>query len=260
MFFDGSSYDSYGGAGIVFETPKKKLLSFAFKLDFECSNNVAEYEALILGLRMSEELNLGEIDVKRDSNLVTNQISGDFQVKVAHLAPYGAEAQELITIRGCTVIEHTGRSTNKHADALTTLAAMLQLNEADEGTIVVKRRALPSTWKKDAAFELKDDWRTSYIEDLTREADDQLLPVKLLKHFVVIRGALYFRTSGGALSRCVGKSEAQEIMNCVHEESSGQTGRIKLYRRLQRMGVYWPNMAVQAAVIKDKCDDSQAPQ
>ncbi|XP_026410483.1 uncharacterized protein LOC113305683 [Papaver somniferum] len=79
MFFDGSSYDFYGGAGIVFEAPKKELLSFAFKLDFECSNNVAEYEALILGLRLAEDLNLGAIDVKGDSNLVTNQISGDFQ-------------------------------------------------------------------------------------------------------------------------------------------------------------------------------------
>ncbi|XP_026433585.1 uncharacterized protein LOC113331023 [Papaver somniferum] len=178
-----------------------------------------EYEALILGLRMAEELNLGEIDIKGDSKLVTNQLSGDFQVKEAHLAPYRAESQELIAGRGSIVIEHTGRSTNKHADALATLAAKLQLNEADEGTIVVKRRALPSTWKEDAAFKLKDDWRTTYIEDLTREADDQLLPIKVLKQFVVVRGALYFRTSGGVLSRCVGKVEAQETLNRVHEES-----------------------------------------
>ncbi|XP_026411197.1 uncharacterized protein LOC113306482 [Papaver somniferum] len=50
MLFDGSSYSSYRGAGIVFETPKRELLSFAFKIDFECSNNVSKYEALILGL------------------------------------------------------------------------------------------------------------------------------------------------------------------------------------------------------------------
>ncbi|XP_026410327.1 uncharacterized protein LOC113305520 [Papaver somniferum] len=221
MFYDGSSYDSYGGAGI--------------------------------------ELNLEAIDVKGDSKLVTNQISGDFQVKDAHLEPYRAKAQELIARRGSTVIEHTGISTNKHADALATLAPKLQLNEADEGTIVVKRRALPSTWKEDETFELKDEWKTAYIEDLTREADDQLLPVNVLKQFVVIRGALYYRTSGGALSRCVGKPEAQEILNSVHEESCGQAGGILLYRRIQRMGVYWPNMAVQAAVIQDKCDDCQAP-
>ncbi|XP_026451630.1 uncharacterized protein LOC113351941 [Papaver somniferum] len=159
------------------------------------------------------------------------------------------EAQELIARRGSTVIEHNRISTNKHADALATLATKLQLNEADEGSIVVKRRALHSTWKEDATFELKDDWRTTYIEDLTREADDQLLPVKVLKQFVVIRGASYFRTSGGALSRCVGKPEAQEILNCVHEKSCGNTRGIPLYRRLQRMGVYWPNMAFQAATV-----------
>ncbi|XP_026438995.1 uncharacterized protein K02A2.6-like [Papaver somniferum] len=208
---------------------------------------------------MAEELNLGAIDVKEDSKLVTNKISGDFQVKEAHLEPYRAEAQELIARRGSTVIEHTIKSINKHADALATLAAKIQLNEADEGTMVVKRSALPSTRKEDASFELKDDWRTTYIEDLTREADDQLLPVKVLKQFFVVRGALYFRKSGGALSRCVGKLEAQEILNRVHEESCGQTEGIPLYRWLQRMGVYWPNMEVQAAVVQDKCDDCQAP-
>ncbi|XP_026450754.1 uncharacterized protein LOC113350862 [Papaver somniferum] len=224
MLFDGSSYGSHGGADIVFEIPKRDLFSFAFKLDFECSNNVAEYEALIPGLHMAEELNLGAIDIKGDSKLVTTQISGDFQVKEAHLAPYGAEVQELIAKRGSTTIEHMGRTTNCHADALATLAAKMQLNEADEGTVVVKKRVLPSTWKEDAAFEQKDDWKAAYIEDLTKEADEQLLPTKVLKQFVVVRGALYYRTPGRALSRCVGKIEAQEILSRVHTESCGQTG------------------------------------
>ncbi|XP_026400369.1 uncharacterized protein LOC113296272 [Papaver somniferum] len=101
--------------------------------------------------------------------------------------------------------------------------------------------------------------RGQHNRDLTKGTDDQVLPTKVLKQFVLIRGALYFRTSGAALSRCVSKPEAHEILNRVHEESCGQTGGIPLYRRLQRMGVYWPNMAVQAAVTQDKCADCQAP-
>ncbi|XP_026436558.1 uncharacterized protein K02A2.6-like [Papaver somniferum] len=216
--FDGSSYGSHGGSGTVFETPTQALLSFSFKLDFECSNNVAEYKALILGLRMAEELNLGEIDIK---------------VKAGH-------EPDIMRLSAA-------------------LASKMQLNEADEGTVVVKKRALPSTWKEDAAFEQKDDWRVSYIEDLTKESDDQLLSTKILKQFVIIRGALYFRTPEGSLSRCVGKLKAQELLNRFHEESCRQTWGIPLYRRLQRMGVYSPNMAVQAAVIQDKCEDFQAP-
>ncbi|XP_026399052.1 uncharacterized protein LOC113294894 [Papaver somniferum] len=125
IFFDESSYGSHGGAGIVFETPKRDLLSFAFKLYFECSNNVAEYEALILGRRMAEELNLGAIDIKGDSKLVTNQVSGEFHVKEAHLAPYRAEVQELIAKIGSTVIQHTAKTTNRHGDALATLATKM---------------------------------------------------------------------------------------------------------------------------------------
>ncbi|XP_026384775.1 uncharacterized protein LOC113280351 [Papaver somniferum] len=49
-------------------------------------NNVSEYEALILGLRMDKKLNLGSVEVKGDSNIVTNQVNGDFYVKEPHLA------------------------------------------------------------------------------------------------------------------------------------------------------------------------------
>lgn len=70
MLFDGSSYGSVGGAGVVFETPQGELFSYSFKLDFPCRNNVVEYEALILGLRIAKELNLGNVEVKGDSRLL----------------------------------------------------------------------------------------------------------------------------------------------------------------------------------------------
>ncbi|XP_026396381.1 uncharacterized protein LOC113291015 [Papaver somniferum] len=122
IFFDGSSYDTVGGDGVVFESPQGELLSYLFKLDFPCSNNVAKYGALILGLRMAKELNIGSVEVKGDSKIVTNQVNGDLYVKESHLAPYREEAQRLMNQTGSTV-DHTGRGGNKHADALATLAS-----------------------------------------------------------------------------------------------------------------------------------------
>ncbi|XP_026440795.1 uncharacterized protein LOC113339752 [Papaver somniferum] len=112
MFFDGSSYGTVGGAGVVFETPQGEMLSYSLKLEFQSSNNVAEYEALILGLRVAKELNLGSVEFKGDSRLVTNQVNGDFHVKEPHLASYRAEAQRLMNQTGST-LDHTGRSGNK---------------------------------------------------------------------------------------------------------------------------------------------------
>ncbi|XP_026396016.1 uncharacterized protein LOC113290648 [Papaver somniferum] len=139
MFFDELSYATVGGAIVVFEAPRGDLLSYSFKLDFPCSNNIVEYEALILGLKLEKELNLWSIKVKGDSKLVTNQVSGDFHVKEPHLAPYRAEAQSPMNQTGST-LDHTGRSENRHADALETLERKMQLNGEEDGTVTVRRK------------------------------------------------------------------------------------------------------------------------
>ncbi|XP_026443575.1 uncharacterized protein LOC113343657 [Papaver somniferum] len=198
--------------------PHKATYSYSFKLDFPCSNNVSEYDALILGLRLAKELDLGVIEVKGDSKLVTNQVNGDFHVKELHLAPYRAEAQSLINQTGST-LDHTGRSGNRHADALTTLARKMQLNGEEEGTVAVRRKEFPSTWKEDLAFEEAEDSKRLYIEDLTRMDEDRVMPTKDFKKFVMIQGAL----------------------------------------RLQRLEIYWPSMFAQAAALQDSCADCQAP-
>ncbi|XP_026450782.1 uncharacterized protein LOC113350893 [Papaver somniferum] len=258
MFFDGLSYGTVGGAGVVFEAPRGEFISYSFKLDFPCSNNVAEYEVLILGLRMAKEINLGSIEVKGDSRLVTNQVNGDFHLKEPHLAPYRAEAQRLTSQTGLT-LDHTGRGGNKHADALATLASKVQLNGEEEGTVTIKRKDMPSTWKENMSFEEADDWRRVYIEDLTRMDEERVIPVQALKQFVMIRGALYYRAAGGSLARCVNKREAEKLLQELHAETCRQTGVVHLYRKLQRMGVYWPSMSAQASALQDNCVDCQAP-
>ncbi|XP_026399129.1 uncharacterized protein LOC113294980 [Papaver somniferum] len=210
MFFDGSSYGSVGGAGVVFEDPRGELLSYSFKLNFPCSNNVAEYEALILGLQMAKELNLGGAEVKGDSRLVTNQVNVEFHVKEPHLAPYREKAQRLMNQTGST-LDHTGRGGNKHADALETLASKVQLNDNEEGTVNIQRKRLPSTWKEDLSFEEADDWRRVYIEDLTRMDKERVIPTQALKQFVMVQGALYYREAGGSLARCVSRKEAHYV-------------------------------------------------
>jgi ribonuclease HI len=52
-------------------------LRFAFK----ASNNQAEYEALLAGMKLAKEMDITDLKAKRDSQLVTNQVSREFQVK-----------------------------------------------------------------------------------------------------------------------------------------------------------------------------------
>ena len=60
----------------------------SYKLVFECTNNVEEYEALILGLKVLKELSAKRIDVHGDSELIINQIKGIYQAKHPRLRAY----------------------------------------------------------------------------------------------------------------------------------------------------------------------------
>ncbi|OMO93611.1 hypothetical protein COLO4_16779 [Corchorus olitorius] len=78
LFFDGSSTASGGGAGIVIIPPEaqrkhEEVLSLAFKLDFPCTNNQAEYEALVLGLHTAKVIGVDELCIIVDSNLVVKR-------------------------------------------------------------------------------------------------------------------------------------------------------------------------------------------
>ena len=71
MKFDGSCTKKSAGAGVwLVDTEKNYSESHAFKLDFKCTNNIVEYEALILGLRLLKELGAKKIIVQGDSKLV----------------------------------------------------------------------------------------------------------------------------------------------------------------------------------------------
>jgi hypothetical protein len=54
MFFDGASSREGAGAGIFFVSPAQETISLSYKIEFETTNNVEEYEALVLGLRVAK--------------------------------------------------------------------------------------------------------------------------------------------------------------------------------------------------------------
>jgi ribonuclease HI len=72
----------------VINTPKVGSKIFSYKLTFDCTNNMAEYEELILGLRTLKELGAKRIMVHRDSKLIINQVKGIYQSKHPILRAY----------------------------------------------------------------------------------------------------------------------------------------------------------------------------
>ncbi|KAH9322862.1 hypothetical protein KI387_017501, partial [Taxus chinensis] len=67
------------GAGVLLVSPEGCLHPFSFKLQFENTNNTAEYEALILGLQVAKERGVKNILARGDAELIVKQVRGLFQ-------------------------------------------------------------------------------------------------------------------------------------------------------------------------------------
>ena len=68
--FDGSSSNTGQGDGVVLASPQGQEIPLAFKLDFHCTNNEAEYEALLLGLIFAQNVGALGLCIRGDSNLI----------------------------------------------------------------------------------------------------------------------------------------------------------------------------------------------
>ena len=70
MFFDGASSSIGAGTEVVLRSPSQETISLSYKLEFETTNNVAEYEALVLGMRATKGMGIREMAVFRDVELI----------------------------------------------------------------------------------------------------------------------------------------------------------------------------------------------
>jgi ribonuclease HI len=74
MHFDGSCSNEGNGADIILYSPIGKIHNFSYRLEFSCTNNVTEFEALLLGIENAYNLGCGHLTVFGDSELVVNLV------------------------------------------------------------------------------------------------------------------------------------------------------------------------------------------
>ena len=94
---------------------------------FPCTNNAAEYEALLHGLRMAKEMNLSRVRCFVDSDLLAQQISGTWDSKDPLMAAYRREVDAIAGQFKGYQVEHIDRRKNEAADALSRLGSQRKL-------------------------------------------------------------------------------------------------------------------------------------
>ena len=117
---DGASKGNPGESGIGVAIFDKDLNLINEACDYlgVATNNVAEYKALILGIKLSTKYNAKRVLFKADSELMVKQIKGEYRVKNAQLKLLFTEAQGLLKKLPNWKIMHVPREENKEADLL----------------------------------------------------------------------------------------------------------------------------------------------
>ena len=118
MFFDGACTKESTGAGVVLISPSKKTSHLSFKLDFKVTNNIAEYEALLLGLNATKEMEIKILQVFGDADLIIQQVNKSFQAKHVRLKAYKDEVLREIHDFADFKISYVPRAMNELADSL----------------------------------------------------------------------------------------------------------------------------------------------
>jgi ribonuclease HI len=118
MYFDGSLMKIGASTGLLFISPLGVHMHYVIRLYFAASNNVAEYEALVTGLRIAIELGVRHLDVRGDSQLLIDQVKKDSSYHDPKMEAYCKEIWCLEDKFHGLELNHITRRYNEAADEL----------------------------------------------------------------------------------------------------------------------------------------------
>jgi ribonuclease HI len=96
MYFDGACSKEGYGAGVFFISPSKEVIPMSYKLEFDTTNNISEYEALLLGLKAYRDMGIDKLSIFGDSELIIHQIKNIYQTKQKRLKQYKNEVWDYV--------------------------------------------------------------------------------------------------------------------------------------------------------------------
>src|SRR3954470_11366129 len=100
MYFDGASRTIpraglVAGVGVVFISPHNHVIPRAFSLTESCTNNVAEYNTLLIGLQLVHQLGVRNLQAYDDLKHIVNQLHGEYEVRSNDLITYFNSALQM---------------------------------------------------------------------------------------------------------------------------------------------------------------------
>nr|ABF95613.1 retrotransposon protein, putative, Ty3-gypsy subclass [Oryza sativa Japonica Group] len=240
MYSDGSW--SHKGAGIaaVLTSPSGVPIRYAARLQFNTTNNAAEYEAILLGLRKEKALGIRRLLIRTDSKLVAGHVDKFFEAKEEGMKRYLEAVRSLEKYFTGITVEHLPRGQNEEAEAL------------------AKSTAYGGPHSPGIFFE-----RTPFVKHLETgwlpkdEEEAKRLQLRATK-YKMVSGQLYRSGAIQPLLRCISFTEGEEMAREIHQGLCGahQAART-VASKVFRQGVYWPTVLKVCVEQVKKCESCQ---
>ena len=125
---NGSSTKNAGGVGIIIRSPEGDIIKRAICLQYATTNNEAEYEALLTGLKIAKMLGATKLDVHSDSQLVVGQVNGEYKAKEERMLQYLNLVRHQMSRFHEVKLTRIPREQNAVADQLAISASSNELN------------------------------------------------------------------------------------------------------------------------------------
>jgi ribonuclease HI len=255
IYVDGSKRVSGAGTGVVLVSPQGDKMRYVLRMRFlNPSNNEAEYEAVLHGMRMAKACGATCIKIHGDSNLIAQQVMKECDAPCANMIAYRAMYDKLEgDFEGCEVT-HISRESNEEADNLANVGSRclpippgvffeeifersIKLKPAVDPALATRSGAKQTTStpavgtensSKDAAAVMLIEavWTKPYLAYLVRgklpkDPIHRRQVMRRSKAFTIINGELYKRSTTGVLQRCIAQEDGIAILREIHEGTCG---------------------------------------
>ncbi|XP_071727358.1 uncharacterized protein [Rutidosis leptorrhynchoides] len=257
------------GAGLVLASPSGEEHTYALRFNFDVTNNEAEYEALLASLNIARKMDITKLRAFTYSQLVANQFNGSFEAHDSSMQKYLQLLKELAVRFEHFELAHVPRSQNKKADALSKLAALTFSYFQKQ----VRFEELPSkSIDNDLMVASVVEEQPNWMEPILQYIRSDILPndkheARLVRErapmYIIQNDILYRKSYCGLMMRCVGPTEAEMIIDEVHNSSCALHSGYKTNAvKIMRMGYFWPSLYRDVAKNVKRCKSCQrhAPQ
>ncbi|KAL5560578.1 hypothetical protein UlMin_036789 [Ulmus minor] len=260
LFVDGASNKAGSGGGVVLQNPSREKITRAFKFNFTVTNNEAEYEALITGLRMAKDLDVQKIVVFCDSQLVVNQITDTFGTKGPRLATYLQFAKDLVYCFESFQILHIPREANTEADRLARIGSGQEIDPLCP-VVILSQSSLDGASINQV--EEEETWMTPIIlylvaGELPVDKNEARKLRRRSAHYAYKYEQLYKRGYSVPLLKCITPECGLYVMQEIHEGVCGNhSGPRSLFHKVILQGYYWPTIKSDAEAYVQACEPCQ---